>query len=69
MHTGPGTADRFIADVRNCVAEIMKNPGKPVEGKMAIYGMAQSIPDRTVVGDVTRCFLNAMYYTPKTKAQ
>lgn len=64
MHTQPGIADKFIADLKACVREIMKDPGQPVEGKMAIYGMAQSIPDRSVVGDVTRAFLNSMYYTP-----
>jgi len=67
MHTAPGIADKFLNDFRNCVTEIMKNPGKPVEGRMAIYGMAQSLSDRSVVGEVTRCFLNAMYYTPKLK--
>lgn len=63
MHTKPGIADKFIADVRSSVAEIMKDPGVPVSGKMALYGMAQAIPDRAVVGEVTRCFLNSMYYT------
>ncbi|XP_037947472.1 sphingosine-1-phosphate lyase-like [Teleopsis dalmanni] len=67
MHTNAGVADRFLNDLRSSVAEIMKNPGKPVEGKMAIYGVAQTIPDRSVVGDVTRCFLNSMYYTPPKK--
>lgn len=43
----------------------MKEPGQPVIGKMAIYGLAQNMPDRAVVGDVTRAFLSSMYYTPK----
>ncbi|XP_011184271.1 sphingosine-1-phosphate lyase [Zeugodacus cucurbitae] len=64
MHTQPGVADKFIADFKASVAEIMKDPGQPVAGKMAIYGMAQAIPDRSVVGDVTRAFLNSMYFTP-----
>ncbi|XP_068145253.1 sphingosine-1-phosphate lyase [Drosophila tropicalis] len=67
MHTKPGVADKFIADLRSCVAEIMKDPGHPVEGKMALYGMAQSIPDRSVIGEVTRLFLHSMYYTPEQK--
>lgn len=65
MHTKPGVADKFLADVRSCTAEIMKDPGQPVQGKMALYGMAQSVPDRSVIGDVTRLFLHSMYYTPK----
>ncbi|XP_053964605.1 sphingosine-1-phosphate lyase [Anastrepha ludens] len=67
MHTKSGLADKFLADLKSSVAEIMKDPGQPVEGKMAIYGKAQGIPDRTVVGDVTRAFLNSMYYTPINK--
>lgn len=31
---------------------------------MAIYGVAQTIPDRRIVGDITRAFLDSMYYTP-----
>lgn len=37
--------------------------------QMAIYGVAQSLPDRSLVGDFTRMFIDSMYYTPKkTKA-
>lgn len=28
-----------------------------------MYGMSQSIPDRTVVGDFTRYFLDSIYQT------
>uniref|UniRef100_A0A1A9UGZ6 sphinganine-1-phosphate aldolase n=1 Tax=Glossina austeni TaxID=7395 RepID=A0A1A9UGZ6_GLOAU len=64
MHTASGIADKFLVDVRASVTELMKDPQQPVTGKMAIYGMAQSISDRSVVGEVTRCYLNSMYYTP-----
>lgn len=57
-------ADQFIKDITKEVKEIMKNPDKPIEGKMAIYGVAQTISDRSLVGDITRCFLDSMYYTP-----
>lgn len=65
MHTRDGVADQFLADVREQVAVMMVNPEKPVEGRMAIYGVAQSLSDRSLVGDITRRFLDAMYYTPK----
>lgn len=65
MHTKPGVADNFINDVETIVKEIMKNPEKPVEGKMAIYGMSQTIPDRSIVGDFTRIFLDSLTFTPK----
>ena len=63
MHTQNGIADKFVADVRSKVALIMQNPEKPVEGKMAIYGVAQEVPDREVVGEFTKCFIDSMYYT------
>ncbi|XP_050081819.1 sphingosine-1-phosphate lyase [Anopheles aquasalis] len=67
MHTENGVAQKFVDDVRTKVALIMQNPTKPVEGKMAIYGIAQSLPDRALIGDFTRCFIDSMYYTPIDK--
>ncbi|XP_062535950.1 sphingosine-1-phosphate lyase [Armigeres subalbatus] len=67
MHTRDGIADKFVNDVRTKVALVMKNPEKPVEGKMAIYGVAQTVPDREVIGDFTKCFIDSMYYTPESE--
>ncbi|CAH1119293.1 unnamed protein product [Phaedon cochleariae] len=64
MHTQPGVADKFLEDVKSSLTEIMKNPSEPVEGKMALYGVAQQLPDRSIVGDFTRLFLDSMYYVP-----
>lgn len=65
MHTKDGIADNFINDVETIVKELMKNPEKPLEGKMVIYGVSQTIPDRSIVGDFTRLFLDSLYFTPK----
>lgn len=65
MHTKPGVADTFINDVETAVKELMKDPAKPVEGRMAIYGVAQGIPDRSVVGDFTKLYLDSLCFTPK----
>lgn len=65
MHTKAGRADNFINDVESSVVELMKTPEKPVEGKMALYGVAQAIPDRSIVGDFTKLFLDSHYFTPK----
>lgn len=32
---------------------------------MAIYGVAQGIPDRSLVSDITKYFIDSMYYLPK----
>ena len=65
LHTKPGMADKFVNDVVKMVEEIMQSPEKMVEGKFAIYGVAQSLPDRSIVGDFTRLYLDSMYFTPK----
>ncbi|KAJ8920412.1 hypothetical protein NQ315_005278 [Exocentrus adspersus] len=67
MHTKPGVADKFLNDVRDSLTEIMKNPSLPVDAEMAIYGVAQELPDRSIVGDFTRLFLDSMYYVPERK--
>lgn len=40
MHTMDSMADKFIKDVREIVIELMKDPGKPVEGKVNILKIA-----------------------------
>jgi hypothetical protein len=34
---------------------------------MALYGTAASIPDRSIVSDITRLFLESMLYTDSSK--
>lgn len=67
MHTKPLVAQRFLDDVKDCLTEILKDPSKPVEGKMALYGTAQKLPDRSIVEDITRYFLDSMFYIPNLK--
>ncbi|KAJ2952236.1 hypothetical protein O0L34_g4512 [Tuta absoluta] len=63
-HTQPGVAERFVADVRETAAACLKDGDKPVAGRMAIYGVAQSIPDRSLVSDITKFFIDSMYLLP-----
>jgi sphinganine-1-phosphate aldolase len=49
--TQPGVAARFLADLRSAINDVRANP--TAEGGMApIYGMANTIPEETVVGGV-----------------
>uniref|UniRef100_A0A8D9BBI9 sphinganine-1-phosphate aldolase n=1 Tax=Cacopsylla melanoneura TaxID=428564 RepID=A0A8D9BBI9_9HEMI len=64
LHTSPGVADQFISDVKEELAVIMKDPGLQLEGVMAMYGKSHSIPDRSIIGDFTRYYIDATYYTP-----
>ncbi|XP_033835845.1 sphingosine-1-phosphate lyase 1 [Periophthalmus magnuspinnatus] len=67
LHTQPGVADHFVKDVREAVAVIMKNPKEKTTGMGAIYGMAQSIPDRSMVTEISRGFLDCLYATEVSK--
>nr|CAB3266030.1 sphingosine-1-phosphate lyase 1-like [Phallusia mammillata] len=62
-HTKPGVADRFLSDVNDAVNTIMQSPKSKPAGAGAIYGMAQSIPDRTIVSSIAHGFLDALYDT------
>uniref|UniRef100_A0A8D3DCH8 sphinganine-1-phosphate aldolase n=1 Tax=Scophthalmus maximus TaxID=52904 RepID=A0A8D3DCH8_SCOMX len=68
LHTQPGVADQFIRDVQEQAAIIMKNPSEKTTGMGAIYGMAQSIPDRSMVTEISRGFLDCLYSTEVRKS-
>ncbi|XP_057704377.1 sphingosine-1-phosphate lyase 1 isoform X3 [Corythoichthys intestinalis] len=68
LHTQPGVVERFISDVREQVAIILKNPKEKTTGMGAIYGMAQSIPDRSMVTEISRGFLDCLYSTEVPKS-
>ncbi|XP_011641639.1 sphingosine-1-phosphate lyase, partial [Pogonomyrmex barbatus] len=69
VHTKPGIADQFIEDLKTELKIIMESRDTLVEGKLAMYGMSQSIPDRNIIGDFTKCFLDSMYYTKEDETQ
>lgn len=66
LHTQSGVADKFISDVREISEDILKNPPEDVGGSAALYGMAQSIPDRSLVGELAWCYLDAVYSTKQS---
>ncbi|CAC5409394.1 SGPL1 [Mytilus coruscus] len=65
VHTHEGVAERFLGDVQNGVTEILKDPNSEIGGMGAIYGMAQTIPDKSMVTELVGCFLDALYSTDK----
>ncbi|XP_060728613.1 sphingosine-1-phosphate lyase 1 [Tachysurus vachellii] len=69
LHTQPGVAEQFVKDVKEEVAKIMKNPKEKTTGMGAVYGMAQSIPDRSMVTEVSCGFLDCLYSTEVKKVQ
>lgn len=61
-HTQPELPVRFAADLRASVEEVRATPPTPDEGGLApIYGLAASIPDRKVVGDFLKAYMDRWY--------
>ncbi|GIY14232.1 sphingosine-1-phosphate lyase [Caerostris extrusa] len=65
QHTYEGVADKFLSHVKECVAEILKDPVSRTTGTAAIYGMAQRIPDRSLVAEIVWAYLDAVYSIKK----
>ena len=63
-HTKPGVSERFIRDIQEITAEMMADPSSSGEGSGAMYGMAASIPDRSIVDKVVGIYLDCLYYAP-----
>ena len=59
-HTQPGVAERFISDLRLSVAETRQNPEEKT-GMAPLYGMAASLPLRSVVSDILKKYLDILY--------
>ncbi|XP_020350537.1 sphingosine-1-phosphate lyase 1 isoform X2 [Oncorhynchus kisutch] len=68
LHTHEGVAKQLISDIKEQVALILKNPNEKTTGMGAIYGMAQSIPDRSMVTEISRGFLDCLYSTEEPKS-
>jgi len=59
-HTQPGVAERFIRDLKEAVEYVKANP--QTEGGMApIYGMAATLPVRSVVEDLLERYIDLLY--------
>ncbi|GFY57182.1 sphingosine-1-phosphate lyase [Trichonephila inaurata madagascariensis] len=65
QHTYEGVADKFLSHVRECTKEILKDPVSRTSGTAAIYGMAQQIPDRSLVKEIVWAYLDACYSIKK----
>jgi glutamate/tyrosine decarboxylase-like PLP-dependent enzyme len=59
-HSAPGVAERFVADLRDSLAEVRSQP--PSERGMApIYGMAATLPDRGAVAAMIKGFVDLWF--------
>lgn len=59
-HTQPGVAARFIRDLRAAVAHVRANPEEG-GGLAPVYGMAATLPVRSLIGDLLKKYLDLLY--------
>ncbi len=63
-HTQNGVAQALVSDIKKCVEEIKANKGTSnLEGAAAFYGTSQAIPDRSIVTDGIKVFMDVCYMT------
>ena len=55
-----GHEQEFLDDLKESIKEASASPIKD-DGMAAIYGTAANIPDRSIVGDVARGFIDCLY--------
>lgn len=59
-HTEPGVKERFVEDLKAAVAYVKAHPSE--KGSAApIYGLAATLPVRSVVGDLLKTYMDAYY--------
>ncbi|KAG9509649.1 Sphingosine-1-phosphate lyase 1, partial [Fragariocoptes setiger] len=61
MHTSNNTAQSFIRDVNRYVSELLNGPKTKPSGAAAVYGMSQTIPDRSLVARIAHKYLDGCY--------
>jgi sphinganine-1-phosphate aldolase len=54
-------AEQFVNDLRDAVNEVKSHPDKFSDGDVAIYGMAHSIPDSTLLEPIAMGFVDAFF--------
>ena len=59
-HTQQGVAERFVEDLRAAVAEVKANP-RAKDGMAPVYGLAASLPVRSIVGDLLEKYMDILY--------
>jgi sphinganine-1-phosphate aldolase len=59
-HTRSGVAERFLADLRASVGEVLAEPAGD-DGVAPVYGLAATIPFRGMVRDLLKRYIDLLY--------
>jgi sphinganine-1-phosphate aldolase len=64
-YANAGSVDAFLADLAAAERDVLTAaPGRFRDGSGAIYGLAESVPDKSLVNQVCFSFLDALYKCP-----
>ncbi|KAF7721521.1 hypothetical protein EC973_004519 [Apophysomyces ossiformis] len=55
------SADEFVRDLKEVVADLVANPESAKGSTAAIYGTAASVPDKAIIEDVAAGFIDLLY--------
>ena len=58
----PGVIESFLEDLEISAERALAEPGE-LTGRAAVYGMAQTIPDKSLVAELATGFLDMIYST------
>ncbi len=61
LHTKDGVVDKFVRDVSEVVAQVASDPKAACGGVGAMYGVSQTIPDRSVINEIAEGFIDILY--------
>ncbi len=59
-HTAEGVAERFLRDLEEAVAHVKANP-KEKGGMAPVYGMAATLPDRSMIDELLKRYIDVLY--------
>jgi sphinganine-1-phosphate aldolase len=57
--------EQFLKDLKDSVALVKSNPNAFPDGLAPMYGMAASLPDRSIISDIGKTYLDAVLETQK----
>lgn len=65
MHTLDGVLDKLVMDIKEIAAKLYADRAnyKKLDGQAALYGMSQSIPDRSLINSLSKQYLDSYYNT------
>ena len=59
-----GLKEKFVQDLREATEQTLATGrGNTMEGVSALYGMAQTIPDKTIAKELCHRYLDILYKT------